>query len=96
MKVVLNKGLNFGLVDIAPYARKVLGLRAEDIFYLEDWRYDEKLIGLIEKYGSGFISGRRSWLVVEEIPDNATDSMITRETNYEILVYIIDGKIYSN
>ena len=55
-------------------------------------RTDDRLISFIEERG-GEIEGACSLLTVEEIPDNATDYMITEYDGAESILYVVDGKI---
>lgn len=64
--------------------------------YDVDWhddidRTDERLVSFVES--RGHVKERYSLLVVEEIPDNATDYMIIEYDGAERIIYVIDGKI---
>jgi len=59
-------------------------------------RTDEALIEFIETYGDdGAYEFGYSELWVVEIPDNATDWIVTTYDGYETLHWVVDGKIYS-
>ena len=54
-------------------------------------RTDERLVSFIESRGR--TKEGCSMLVVEEIPDNATDYMITEYDGAESIIYVVDGKL---
>ena len=54
-------------------------------------RTDERLVSFVESRGC--IRERCSMLVVMEIPDNATDYMITDYDGAEGIIYVVDGKL---
>ena len=54
-------------------------------------RTDERLISFVESRGR--IREACSMLVVKEIPDNATDYMITEYDGAESIIYVVDGKL---
>jgi len=60
-------------------------------------RTDKVLIDFIETHGDDdnfYVFGYSSLRVVE-IPDNATDWIITDYDGLETIYYVVDGKIYS-
>jgi hypothetical protein len=88
MKFVLNACYGgFGLSD---FALETLGI--EDEYDLK--RNDPKLVELVETYGSEKVSGCCAELVVEEIPDTATDWTIDEYDGSETLIYVVDGKLH--
>ena len=54
-------------------------------------RTDERLVSFIESRGR--IREGCTMLVVKEIPDNATDYMITEYDGAEGIIYVVDGKL---
>ena len=90
MKVVINEC--YGGFGISDKARKILGSKK----YKYDWeikRDDPKLIALIEQKGSEFVSDQYACLVVEDIPESATDYKMIEHDGYESIICVIDGKI---
>ena len=57
-------------------------------------RTDERLISFVESRG-GDVKEGCSFLVVEEIPNDATDYMITEYDGAEGIIYVINGKLKS-
>lgn len=57
-------------------------------------RDDPVAIDIVEKYGSFECSDKHSKIKVVEIPDNASDYMISDNYNgREEVIYVLDGKI---
>ena len=54
-------------------------------------RTDERLVSFVESRGR--VKESYSVLVVKEIPDNATDYMITEYDGAEGIIYVVDGKL---
>lgn len=93
MKIVLNKC--YGGFSLSEFACEKLGCGPYDYDYSETLsRTDEKLIDLIETYGSEKCSGEHSAIVVVEIPDEATDWEFDEYDGVEFVTYVIDGKIH--
>lgn len=96
MKIVLNKC--YGGFELSKFACEKLGCGP---FACDDpdetlSRTDERLIDLIEMYGSekcGADDGGTD-LIIEEIPDEATDWRLDDDDGIETVTYVVDGKIY--
>ena len=88
MKVVINEC--FGGFSVSDFVIEQLGL---DSPYGVN-RVDERLITLIEEYGSEKCSGWCADLTVVEIPDNTTDWEISEYDGSETLIYVVDGKLH--
>lgn len=89
MKIVLNKC--YGGFELSKFACEKLRCGPFDYD-----RTDEKLIDLIETYGSekcGADDGCTA-LVIVEIPDETTDWEIDEYNGIESVTYVIDGKIH--
>lgn len=54
-------------------------------------RTDERLVSFVES--RGHVKENCARLVVEEIPDNATDYMISDYDGAESIYYVVNGKI---
>ena len=61
-------------------------------------RTDKRLIDFLETYfsatGKDFYEGDYSHLIIEEIPDTATDWHINDYDGAESLIYVVDGKLH--
>lgn len=91
MKIAINKCYGgFGLSD---FACEKLGCHPYD-YDARSARANEKLIDLMETYGSEKCSRSCAALVIVEIPDETTDWEINEYDGLETLTYIIDGKIH--
>lgn len=88
MKIVVNEC--WGGFGISDFAMEKLGI--ESRFEVE--RTDERLISLIEEFGSKKISADFADLQIGEIPDDATDWWIDEYDGNETLCYVKDGKRY--
>ena len=91
MKIVLNKCYGgFGLSD---FACEKLDCRPYDY---DDRlsRISERLIDLVEKYGSEKCSRSCAAIVIVEIPDETTDWEINEYDGLESVTYVVDGKIH--
>jgi hypothetical protein len=88
MKVVINEC--FGGFSVSDFVVEQLGLDSPRRVN----RVDERLITLIEEYGSEKCSGRHACLSVVEMPDNTTDWEISEYDGSETLIYVVDGKLY--
>ncbi len=64
----------------------------DDVRYGSEARDNEALIAIVERLGDR-ASAECSCLGVVEIPDDATDFMITEYDGSETLYYVQDGKI---
>lgn len=85
MKLVINNCYGGFRVE-----RSIANKYGFDCYKVE--RNNKKLIELIESNID--CNGMCSELVVVNIPDNATDYMITDYDGYESIIYVIDGKIH--
>lgn len=87
MRVVIN--VNFGGFSLPEeFCEKYHMDRYDNID-----RTDERLIEFVMSHKNNVevFCGR---LVAEEIPDNATDYIITEYDGAESIYYVLDGKIY--
>lgn len=90
MVFVLNK--RFGGWSLSDWAVEQLGVETNYPAFDE---FDvDKLIQLINEYGSEKVSGRSAKLKVVEIPDTCTDYEINDYDGFETIIYVVDGKIY--
>lgn len=90
MVFVLNKC--FGGWSLSDWAMEQLGVETHYPTFDE---FDvDKLIQLINEYGSEKVSGRSAKLKVVEIPDTCTDYEINDYDGLETIIYVVDGKIY--
>lgn len=88
MKIVINKC--FGGFSVNDNIVKMLNL--ESRYDLEDDRTNARLIKIMED-GYFNVNDENSDLEIVEIPDEATDYMITEYDGYENILYVLDGKI---
>lgn len=88
MKIVVNNC--WGGFGISDFAMEKLGIESRS----KVKRTDERLISLIEEFGSEKISADFSDLQIEEIPDDATDWWIDEYDGDETLCYVKDGNRY--
>ena len=88
MKFVLNKC--FGGPSMSEAATEILDRNNRYDFDTTDI----DLIALIEEHGTEFCSGRLAYLVVVEIPDDATDWEFTEYDGIESIIYVVGGKLY--
>lgn len=89
MKFVLNK--QYGTFSLSDAAQAML---QDGISYSEySMRSDPDLINVVETLGDG-ASGRHALLSIVEIPDEATDHFIEAEDGFEMMAYVVSGKIY--
>jgi len=88
MKIVTNAC--FGGFSVSDFVVEKLGLEDE---YDDVSRTDPRLIALIEEFGSEACSGDCAELVIDEIPDSATDWEIDEYDGAESIIYVVDGKI---
>lgn len=87
MKIVIN--VNFGGFSLPEeFCKKYNMDKYDDIK-----RTDERLVKFVMSHKNSVevFCGR---LVAKEIPDNATDYMITEYDGAESIYYVLDGKIY--
>ena len=91
MKIAINKC--YGGFELSKFACEKLGCGP---FYYDEQgeRTDERLINLIETYGSEKCSGGCAALIIVEIPDENTDWEIDEYDGIESVTYVIDGKIH--
>lgn len=54
-------------------------------------RTDKRLVSFVESRGR--VKENCALLMVKEIPDNATDYMITEYDGAEGIIYVVDGKL---
>jgi len=85
MKIVINTC--FGGFSLPTEFCKKYNMKAYD----DIERTDERLVSFVESRGR--IREGCSMLVVKEIPDNATDYMITEYDGAEGIIYVVDGKL---
>ena len=90
MKIAINKC--YGGFSLSEFACEKLGCSTYD--YKWSSRIDEKLIDLIETYGTVRCSGKHAAIVIVEIPDETTDWEIGDYDGIEYVTYVIDGKIH--
>ena len=88
MKIVINRC--YGVFSLSKEAKADLGVFDED----EVTRTDANLIFILEVEGTDYVSGRYSELKVVEIPDEATDWEIQDYDGFEMIIYVLDGKLY--
>ena len=88
MKIVINRC--YSIFSLSKEAKADLGIFDED----EITRTDANLIFILETEGTDYVSGRYSALKVVEIPDNATDWEIRDYDGCEMIIYVLDGKLY--
>ena len=91
MKIVLNKC--YGGFSLSEFACEKLGCGPYD-YDDQMSRVSEKLIDLVETYGTVRCSGKCAALAIVEIPDKATDWEIGEYDGIEFVTYVIDGKIH--
>lgn len=89
MTFVLNKC--YGGFSLSAFAVEKLGVEDEYAF-LDDSQMDA-LISLIHEYGSEKCSGRNANLQLVEIPDTCTDYGIDEYDGFEIMTYVVNGKL---
>lgn len=97
MKVVINRC--FGSFSLSNEACEMLNCDKYDYFYdvNDDYiRANANLISVVESLGCEKASGYMSKLQIVEIPDETTDFMISDYDGVETLIYVVDGKIYTN
>ncbi len=94
MKIVINEC--FGGFELPEEFCEVYELDENEYYDID--RADARLIDFLETYfaatGEKSYSGRFSELVIEEIPDNATDWHISEYDGAETLIYVVDGKLH--
>ena len=89
MTFVLNKC--YGGFSLSDFAVEKLGVEDEYAF-LDDSQMDA-LASLIREFGSEKCSGRNANLQLVEIPDTCTDYGIDEYNGFEIMTYVVDGKL---
>lgn len=89
MTFVLNKC--YGGFSLSDFAVEKLGVEDEYAF-LDDLQMDA-LASLIREFGSEKCSGRHANLQVAEIPDTYTDYEINVYDGFEIITYVVNGKL---
>lgn len=88
MKIVINN--DFGGFDITEQEAKMLGVdRYKALIDADNFRTNPDLVGLVK---SGKVHNQD--LVVVDIPEEATDWMIVEYDGYEVVHYVMDGKIF--
>lgn len=98
MKIVLNEC--FGGFELPEQFCEAYELDEDEYKALryDIDRADARLIEFLESYfaatGEKSYSGRFSKLVIEEIPDNATDWHVSEYDGEETLIYVVDGKLH--
>lgn len=89
MTFVLNKC--YGGFSLSAFAVEKLGVEDEYAF-LDDLQMDA-LASLIREFGSEKCSGRHANLQVVEIPGTYTDYEINVYDGFEVMTYVVDGKL---
>ena len=89
MKIVVNR--RYGGFSLSEEAYTFLGLEWDGFGYTSVERTDTKLVECVEALGDS-ASGYLSYLVVAEIPDDATDWWIDEYDGVETPYYVKDGK----
>lgn len=89
MTFVLNKC--YGGFSLSAFAVEKLGVEDEYAF-LNDSEMDA-LVSLIREFDSEKYSGRNANLQLVEIPDTCTDYGIDEYDGFEIMTYVVDGKL---
>ena len=90
MVFVLNKC--YGGFSLSPFAVERLGV--SDPYADLDSLQIDALAALIAEYGSEKCSGSFAKLKVVEVPDTITDWIVQEYDGIEVLIYVLDGKIY--
>jgi hypothetical protein len=89
MTFVLNKC--YGGFSLSDFAVEKLGVEDEYSF-LDELEMDA-LASLIREFGSEKCSGRNANLQVVEIPDICTDYGIDEYDGFEVMTYVVNGKL---
>lgn len=90
MVFVLNKC--YGGFSLSQFAVERLGV---DSAYPDlDSLQIDALAALITEFGSEKCSGSSAKLEVVEVPDTITDWIVQEYDGIEVLIYVLDGKIY--
>lgn len=89
MTFVLNKC--YGGFSLSAFAVEKLGVEDEYAF-LNELEMDA-LASLIREFGSEKCSGRNANLQVVEVPDTCTDYEIDEYDGFEIITYVVNGKL---
>lgn len=89
MTFVLNKC--YGGFSLSAFAVEKLGVEDEYAF-LNELEMDA-LASLIREFGSEKCSGHHANLQVVEVPDTCTDYEIDEYDGFEIITYVVDGKL---
>lgn len=89
MKVVINAC--FGGFNLPTEFCEKYNISTYDDEYYDIDRTDTRLVSFIES--NNFTQPRCSKLVVEEIPENATDWEISEYDGAEEIICVVDGKI---
>ena len=89
MTFVLNKC--YGGFSLSAFAVEKLGVEDEYAF-LNELEMDT-LASLIREFGSEKCSGRHANLQVVEVPDTCTDYEIDEYDGFEVMTYVVDGKL---
>ena len=89
MTFVLNKC--YGGFSLSDFAVEKLGVEDEYAF-LNELEMDA-LASLIREFGSEKCSGHHANLQVVEVPDTCTDYEIDEYDGFEIITYVVDGKL---
>lgn len=88
MKIVING--DFGGFDITEQEAKMFGVKLYDVLVGNyNFRTNPDFVRLVE---SG--KAHNQDLVVVDIPEEATDWMIVEYDGYEVVHYVMDGKIF--
>lgn len=67
---------------------------SESCYYDEDFRTDSELIQAVEDFGLERASDDDCHLVLVDVPDEATDMVISEYDGLESVYYVLDGRIH--
>lgn len=88
MIFVLNKC--YGGWGLSEFACEKLGIEDD---YSGGYTVED-VAALIKEHGSEKISGRSAQLEIVEIPDTMTDYKIDEYDGFEVITYVVDGKLH--
>ena len=91
MKLVINS--SFGGFSLSPACAAKLGTDTHPLWDGDEIRTNPELIKLVEE-DSYAASGECASLMVVNVPDKATDYMITEYDGSESVIYVLDGKMH--
>lgn len=91
MQMVIN--CCYGGFSLSEKAVEMLGAESPYEYNEESRRYNPKLVEVVETLG-GDADGACASLEVVDIPDDATDLLISDYDGYETVYYVLNGKIH--